>query len=80
LAADFTVQALRVGVSVTVNLTSSDPTVGTVESPVTIASGSSHNMTLFTALSPGETVITVDTPAGFSRPRNAVSVPAHVAK
>jgi hypothetical protein len=80
LAADITVQPLRPGISATVNLTSANPAVGTVESPVTIPPGSNHGVSLFTPLSPGQSVITIDTPAGFSRPKNAVYVPAFVVK
>jgi hypothetical protein len=80
LAADITVQSLRPGVSVTVNLTSSNPSIGTVESPVTIPSGSNHGLSLFTPLSMGQSIITIDTPVGFSRPKNAVYVPANVMK
>jgi hypothetical protein len=78
LAADFTVEALRPGVSATVTLKSSDPAVGTVESPVTIASGSSRAASRFTPMKPGKTVISIDTPSGFATPKNAVYVPAFV--
>jgi hypothetical protein len=78
LAADFTVQALRPGVSATVMLKSSDPAVGTVESPVTIHSGSAYAASQFTPMKPGKTVISIDTPSGFATPKNAVYVPAFV--
>ena len=78
LAADITVQELRPGVSAAVTLASSNPEVGTVESPLTIASGSNHAVSKFIPLSKGETVISVNTPAGFARPKNAISVPATV--
>jgi hypothetical protein len=77
-AADITVQPLRPGVKLTVNLTSSKPEVGAVQSPLTIESGKNHAISRFTAVSKGVTVISVDTPAGFSTPKNATSVPAHV--
>jgi hypothetical protein len=80
LAADITVQPLRPGVSTTVNLSSSDPAVGKVQSPVTIPSGSNHGVSVFTPVSLGQSVITIDTPSGFSRPKNAVRVPAFVVK
>ena len=78
LAADFTVEALRPGVSATVMLKSSDPAVGTVESPVTIHSGSNRAASQFTPMKPGKTVISIDTPSGFATPKNAVYVPAFV--
>jgi hypothetical protein len=78
LAADFTVQALRPGVSATVILKSSDPAVGTVESTVTITPGSSNALAVFTPNSAGPTVITVSTPSGFTTPKNATHVPAVV--
>jgi hypothetical protein len=77
-AADITVQPLRAGVTATVVLKSTDPAVGTVESPVTIGSGVSQVKTQFTPIDKGRTVITVITPAGFSTPGNAASVPATV--
>jgi hypothetical protein len=80
LAADITVQELRAGVSVTVDLTSSHPEVGTVESPVTIPSGAVIMPSRFTPVSLGETVISVSTPSGFSTPKNATKVPAVVMK
>ncbi len=77
-AADITVQPLRAGVTATVLLKSTDPAVGTVESPVTFRSGVSHVKSVFTPLDKGRTVITINTPEGFSTPGNATSVPATV--
>jgi hypothetical protein len=78
LAADITVQDLRPGVSATVTLKSSNPGIGTVESPVTIPSGSNHSVSRFTPMNRGETVISVSTPSGFATPNNATAVPAVV--
>lgn len=78
LAADFTVEELRPGVSATVTLKSSDPAVGTVEQSVTIKSGANHAMSQFIPKSTGQTVITIDTPSGFATPKNATHVPAFV--
>ena len=78
LAADITVQALRPGVTAIVNLKSSNPEVGTVESPLTITPGLNHAASRFTPVGKGVTVITLATPSGFSTPRNATSVPATV--
>jgi hypothetical protein len=80
LVADITVQSLRPGVSVTVNLSSGTPSVGKVQSPVTIPASSNHAVSEFTAVGIGESIITIDTPAGFTRPKNAVYVPAFVVK
>jgi hypothetical protein len=77
-AADITVQPLRPGVTATVVLKSTDPGVGTVESPVTIGSGISQVKSRFIPMDKGKTVITVNTPDGFSTPGNATSVPATV--
>ncbi len=77
-AADITIQELRPGVTATVFLESTDPAVGTVESPVTIGPGASQAKSLFIPMDKGRTVITVSTPAGFSTPANATAVPATV--
>jgi hypothetical protein len=79
-AADITVQALRPGVTAKVVLRSSDPAVGTVESPLTIAPGTDHAVSRFTPLSQGRTVISIDTPAGFTAAKNATKVPATVSE
>ena len=77
-AADFTVQPLRAGMSTTVKLTSSDPSVATVESPSTIQPGMNRAVFQFTPTAKGRTVISIETPEGFSKPQNATSVPAIV--
>jgi hypothetical protein len=77
-AADITVQPLRPGVTATVVLTSTNPTIGKVESPVTIPSGASQVKSVFIPIATGKTVISVDTPTGFATPGNATSVPATV--
>lgn len=77
-AADITVQPLRPGVKTTVNLSSSKPDVGVVQSPLTIESGKNHAVSKFTALHKGVTIISVETPAGFATPKNATRLPANV--
>jgi hypothetical protein len=77
-AADITVQPLRPGVKATVNLTSSNPAVGTVQSPLTIEPGRDHAISTFTAVSKGVTIISIDTPAGFITPKNATEIPVNV--
>jgi hypothetical protein len=72
--ADITVQALRRGASVTVELMSSDPTVGTIGSPVSIGSGISSGVMPFIARKAGTTVISAATPAGFTPAKNSTSL------
>lgn len=79
-AADITVSPLRPGLEVTVTLRSSNPAVGTVETPLTIYPGTNRALGHFIPLAEGTTVISVDTPAGFSTPMNAIKVPANVTK
>ena len=71
-------ERLRPGVSVTVNLKSSNPTVATVISPVTLTSASENFLTEFTPLGVGEVTISLVTPSGFTTPSNATSVIARV--
>lgn len=78
LAADITVQPLRAGIDATVDLKSSDPTIGSVDSPLTFKPGFARAMARFTPRKPGETIISIDTPRGFTRPGNATSAPATV--
>lgn len=73
-AADITVQPLRAGFSIDIALKSSDPSVGTIVSPVHIAGGSSDANAQFTALRTGSTEISVATPEGFTTAGNATSI------
>jgi hypothetical protein len=60
-------QALAGGKSVSVNLTSSVPSVGTIASPVTISGGpfsATGVATQFTPVSAGTTFVTIATPSG----------------
>jgi len=77
-AADITVQPLRAGLSLAIALESSDPSVGTIDSPVHIAGGSREAIAEFTASHTGPTVISVATPAGFTTAGNATSITAIV--
>ncbi len=77
-AADITIQPLRAGMKVSVALANSNPGVGTVQSPLVITAGNNRAFGDFTPLAKGTTVISVDTPPGFSTPKNATSVPADV--
>ena len=59
-------QPLRAGVTASVQVTSSDPTVGIITaSPLTIAAGNSLASTTFDPLSSGTTTIAVVTPTGW---------------
>jgi hypothetical protein len=64
-----TAQPLRGGIApVQVNVTSSDPTKGTIAtSPVTFGANSSQGSTTFHPLAAGSTVITAGAPAGFTQ-------------
>jgi len=75
-------EALRGGISsVQVSLNSSNPSVGTITSPVTISSGSASATAQFTPLSPGSTTISVaSTPAGFTTATNHTSLQAQVSQ
>jgi len=70
-SADVTVQPLRAGVSLTINITSSDPSVGTVAAPVTINTASDTAETRFTPLKVGTTMVSVVTPEGYTPSSNA---------
>jgi hypothetical protein len=76
--ADVTVQPLRAGRSVTVEVKCENPSVGKVVSPVTIAAASEHAVTDFTPTAEGSTIVTAVIPKGFTRPSNSTSVPAIV--
>jgi len=77
--ADITVQPLRAGKALMIALTNSHPNVGRVPTPLKIAGGSEHSKAEFEALSTGSTVISVETPAGFTMSANSTSVTAVVA-
>lgn len=74
-----TAQPLRPGISVPVELSTSDPTVGKLEPPVVkVDSSRTHFLVNFRPLKPGQTNVTVNTPPGFLTPSNATSVTATV--
>lgn len=78
--ADITVQPLRGGLSLDVEIRNANPGVGTVVSQVNIPSGSDHAITEFKPLSTGSTEITVVTPRNFTVPANATTVIGYVRK
>jgi hypothetical protein len=79
-SADITVQPLRPGLTLTVPLTSSDPTVGKTVTEVTIKGGIDHSTVDFVPIKEGSTEISVTTPAGFTRSANSTSVVGMIRK
>ena len=76
--ADITAQRLRPGVKVTAKLSNTNKAVGTVPETVTLDGPAEWKMIEFTPLSAGQTVISIDTPEGFTTPSNAAEVAANV--
>lgn len=76
--ADITIQSLRAGISLKVSLQNSNPAVGMIPDSVTIMGGSDQAAAQFTALSVGSTVLSVNTPAGYTTPRNSTTLTAVV--
>ena len=72
--ADITVQPLRAGVSTTVAITSSNPSIATLGSEVRIRGGFASASIPFTAQKEGTTIISAATPAGFTTAKNATSL------
>ena len=71
-------QQLAGGSTLSISLTNSNPSVGTVPSPVTINGGSNSVNPLFTPLSVGNATISVIKPAGFSQPSDNTTMQARV--
>ncbi len=71
-------QLLAGGLSVTVNLTSTNTSTGTVPASVTIQGGSNSATANFTPLAPGQTNINVSTPAGYTTAGTDNSLPVIV--
>jgi len=73
------VQPVRGGASITVNVTNSNPEVGTIgASRLTIPSGSLNATTPFDFRTVGETTLSVDVPSGFRLPAQFTTVKALV--
>ena len=73
--ADLTVQPVRAGVAIKAVLTNSNPAAGTVKAAeLTIPSGVSFASTHFTPAGVGTTVISVTTPAGYTKAANSTSL------
>jgi len=74
-----TTQFVAGGLSVNVDMASSNTAVGTLSpSSVTISGGSNLGSTFFQPLSIGNSTLTVDTPTGFSTPAQFTAVTANV--
>jgi hypothetical protein len=71
-------QELAGGTSLTVNLTNSDPAVGTIQTPVTITGGNDRTTATFTPLSVNMTIVSVTKPPQFSLPSQFTSVGVQV--
>ncbi len=71
-------QQLAGGLSVTVNLTSTNTSTGTVPTSVTIQGGSNSATANFTPLAAGSTSINAGTPAGYTTPGTDGSLPVIV--
>ena len=68
------VQQLAGGKSVTVSLTSSTASVGTISTSVTITGGSDNAVATFKPIATGTTNVAVVKPAGFTAPSNNASI------
>ncbi len=73
-SADVTVQPLRAGVDLNLNMTSSDPEVGTIVTPVVLKAGTDTVNTVFKPLKPGRTTVSVVTPPGYTSSANATTL------
>ena len=73
-SADVTVQPLRAGLSMTVALRSSDPSIGTVGSPIIINGPANQASTTFVPIKAGTTILSVVTPEGYTPSSNATTL------
>jgi len=71
-------QPLAGGQSLNISLTNSNPSVGTLVSPVTLSGGNDTAVSPFTPLTQGSTFITVTTPSGFTTSTQFTSLNAQV--
>lgn len=76
--ADMTVQPLRAGFAITVELKSSNPAVAKIQSRVTVEAGHESALVDLIPVSVGEAVLSVSAPPGFGVPQNATAVPLTV--
>ncbi|HVW85911.1 MAG TPA: hypothetical protein VHB50_14575, partial [Bryobacteraceae bacterium] len=76
--ADITVQPLRGGLTLQVELKNANPEIGALVSAVTIPSGSDHAIAEFKPLHVGTAEISIVTPEKFTRSANATTVIGYV--
>lgn len=79
-SADITVQPLRGGLSLSVDLKNTNPAVATIEPKAVIKGGHDRGVVAFKPAAIGETVISIVTPQGFTTPSNATEILAIVQK
>lgn len=79
-SADITVQPLRPGASVEIQLTNSHPEIAQVPAKLRIEPGSDHAFASFKPVSEGSTEISVVTPQGFTQSANSTTVQGYVRK
>jgi hypothetical protein len=73
-SADVTVQPLRAGAPLAIDLEVDNPEVGSVQGPITIEPGTDFAPTIFSPASPGSAVVSVKTPKGFKKSSNSTSL------
>jgi hypothetical protein len=73
-----TTQQLAGGKTLSITLNNQSSAIGTVVSPVSITGGNDTVVSPFTPFSLGQTIITVNQPAGFSTPSNLTGITAVV--
>jgi hypothetical protein len=64
------IQSVRGGINLAISLTSSDPAVGEIASPVSIAANGNSESAAFTPVDAGATTVTISQPLGFTVPTN----------
>lgn len=79
-SADITIQALRPGMSINIQLANTHPEIGHVPAKVKIEPGSDHAIAEFEPVSIGTTEISVLTPQGFTESANSTTVRGYVRK
>ncbi|MBY0502300.1 MAG: hypothetical protein K2X03_00215 [Bryobacteraceae bacterium] len=73
-SADITVQPLRAGVTLNLDVEVNDPAIGKVTKKVEIKPGTDMGVAEFTPLAKGTAIISVITPNGFTKSANSTSV------
>jgi hypothetical protein len=73
-SADITVQQLRAGLSLNVGLKTTNPAIAAMDPKTVVKGGSDHALIDFKPLVKGETIVTVETPDGFTTPSNSTEL------